>query len=113
MQCLSCLDGAGPAGIPIACRVTLSRKTFVKGEFHLGRFSELVGWTAVAGICFNTVCLGSGSFLAASMTSKMWVAVRRSRQDRHLVCLTSILDMRGQASSVRETTVTAGWVVPC
>ena len=43
------------AGIPIACRVTLSRNTFKKGQFHLGRFSQVACWAAVLGICFNTV----------------------------------------------------------
>ena len=45
------------AGIPIALRVTLGRKTFCKGSFHLGRFSTLINWAAVVVICFNTVSI--------------------------------------------------------
>lgn len=33
--------------LPIFFRVTLARKSFVPGPFNLGRYGELVGWTAV------------------------------------------------------------------
>ncbi|CAN1297068.1 Amino-acid permease BAT1 [Linum perenne] len=32
---------------PIFFRVTLARKTFVRGPFHLGRYGDVVGWIAV------------------------------------------------------------------
>ncbi|KAJ3317100.1 hypothetical protein HDU93_004197 [Gonapodya sp. JEL0774] len=32
--------------IPIFCRLTFARSTFKKGDFHLGIFSEVIGWIA-------------------------------------------------------------------
>ncbi|KAK9809453.1 hypothetical protein WJX73_009321 [Symbiochloris irregularis] len=34
-------------GIPILCRLTISRGTFKRGPFHLGRYSDIVGWLAI------------------------------------------------------------------
>lgn len=33
--------------IPIACRLTLGRREFAPGPYHLGRYSAPVGWTSV------------------------------------------------------------------
>lgn len=41
--------------IPIFLRLTLGRHTFKKGPLHLGRFSEVVGWTACAWTSLITV----------------------------------------------------------
>lgn len=43
-------------GIPIFFRLTVSKKSFERGPFHLGRFSQLVGWLAITWIVFSTVC---------------------------------------------------------
>ena len=43
--------------IPIACRLTISRNTFVRGPFHLGQFSGVIGWTAVGWTAIATVRL--------------------------------------------------------
>ncbi|KAK9806414.1 hypothetical protein WJX73_003539 [Symbiochloris irregularis] len=40
--------------IPICCRLTFSRTSFERGPFHLGRFSEPVGWVAVFWVAFIT-----------------------------------------------------------
>lgn len=32
--------------IPLFLRVTAARRTFVKGDFHLGPFSEVTTWVA-------------------------------------------------------------------
>ncbi|KAK9803328.1 hypothetical protein WJX73_003753 [Symbiochloris irregularis] len=42
--------------IPIACRRTISRSTFVPGPFNLGKYSAVVGWGAVAWISLASVC---------------------------------------------------------
>ncbi|KXS12682.1 hypothetical protein M427DRAFT_34523 [Gonapodya prolifera JEL478] len=43
--------------IPIFCRLTFARTVFKKGEFHLGPFSEVIGWIAVVWTCFLFVLL--------------------------------------------------------
>ncbi|KAL4178981.1 hypothetical protein AMTRI_Chr13g117850 [Amborella trichopoda] len=40
---------------PILLRVTLARKSFVRGPFNLGRYSLLVGWVAVLWVATITV----------------------------------------------------------
>ena len=42
-------------GIPIACRITLTRRTFQTGPFNLGRFSTPIGCAAVLFIALNSV----------------------------------------------------------
>ncbi|KAJ4818103.1 Amino-acid permease BAT1-like protein [Rhynchospora pubera] len=41
--------------LPIFFRVTLGRKSFVSGPFHLGKFSCLIGWIAVIWVALITV----------------------------------------------------------
>ncbi|KAM0891634.1 hypothetical protein ACQ4PT_026275 [Festuca glaucescens] len=41
--------------LPIFFRVTTSRKSFIPGPFHLGRYGVIVGWTAVLWVAFVTV----------------------------------------------------------
>lgn len=41
--------------LPIFFRVTLGRKSFVCGPFHLGKFSILIGWIAVLWVAVITV----------------------------------------------------------
>ncbi|GAB2228570.1 hypothetical protein Droror1_Dr00022690 [Drosera rotundifolia] len=41
--------------LPIFFRVTLARKSFVRGPYHLGRYSLLVGWIAVLWVLTITV----------------------------------------------------------
>ena len=41
--------------IPIYLRVTDSRNTFQRGEFHLGRWSLLVGWLAAIWLTFTSI----------------------------------------------------------
>lgn len=41
--------------LPIFFRITLARKTFVRGPFNLGRYSLLVGWIAVLWVVTITV----------------------------------------------------------
>jgi amino acid transporter len=41
--------------LPIFFRVTLGRKSFIPGPFHLGKFSTLVGWIAVLWVATITV----------------------------------------------------------
>lgn len=41
--------------LPILFRITLARKTFVKGPFHLGIFSLIIGWLAVLWVITITV----------------------------------------------------------
>uniref|UniRef100_A0ACD5XFY4 Uncharacterized protein n=1 Tax=Avena sativa TaxID=4498 RepID=A0ACD5XFY4_AVESA len=41
--------------LPIFFRVTTSRKSFVPGPFHLGRYGVFVGWAAVLWVAFLTV----------------------------------------------------------
>ena len=59
--------------IPICCRLTFSRKTFEKGPFHLGRYSETVGWAAVVWVAFITVRLWC-VFLSSSRTHQVAVS---------------------------------------
>lgn len=42
-------------GIPVLCRLTLSRKSFKRGPFHLGRYSDVVGWTAIFYVVLSIV----------------------------------------------------------
>lgn len=42
-------------GIPQVLRLTVARKWFKKGPFHLGRFSHVIGWIGVFWCCFITV----------------------------------------------------------
>lgn len=42
-------------GIPQVLRLTMARRWFKKGPFHLGRFSIPVGWIGVFWCCFITV----------------------------------------------------------
>lgn len=44
---LTCIGYQISYAIPIFLRLTASRTTFKKSDFHLGRFSEPVGWIAV------------------------------------------------------------------
>lgn len=41
--------------LPIFFRVTLARKSFVRGPFNLGRYGVLVGWIAVLWVSTITV----------------------------------------------------------
>ena len=41
--------------LPILCRITLARRTFVKGPFNLGSFSLFIGWIAVLWVATITV----------------------------------------------------------
>jgi hypothetical protein len=41
--------------LPIFFRITLARKTFVRGPFNLGQCSLLVGWVAVLWVATITV----------------------------------------------------------
>ncbi|KAJ3694360.1 hypothetical protein LUZ60_009840 [Juncus effusus] len=41
--------------LPIFFRITLGRKTFIRGPFHLGRYSLLIGWIAVLWVALITV----------------------------------------------------------
>ncbi|KAJ3006844.1 hypothetical protein HKX48_009451 [Thoreauomyces humboldtii] len=41
--------------LPILARLTLGRRTFVKGPVHLGRLSFVIGWTAVLWTAFITI----------------------------------------------------------
>lgn len=41
--------------IPIVLRLTVSRKTFPRSTFHLGAFSEVVGWISVFWLFFTSV----------------------------------------------------------
>lgn len=41
--------------LPVALRITVARKTFVRGSFHLGRFSILIGAISVLWVAFVTV----------------------------------------------------------
>ncbi|KAJ3268321.1 hypothetical protein HDV01_003122 [Terramyces sp. JEL0728] len=41
--------------IPVFLRLTISKKSFVPGPFHLGRFSPIVGWISVLWVAFITV----------------------------------------------------------
>ena len=52
-------------GIPIAIRLTIGRKIFVRGPFHLGRFSDVIGTVAVCWIAFSAInfCLPTGAKL--------------------------------------------------
>lgn len=34
--------------IPIACRLTLGKREFVPGPYHLGRYSRYFGWISVS-----------------------------------------------------------------
>lgn len=42
-------------GIPIFCRLTVSRGSFRPGPFHLGQYSGVVGWTAIAWLIASIV----------------------------------------------------------
>nr|CAD1838250.1 unnamed protein product [Ananas comosus var. bracteatus] len=41
--------------LPVFFKVTLGRKSFVRGPFHLGRYSAAVGWTAVLWVAMITI----------------------------------------------------------
>jgi hypothetical protein len=41
--------------LPTIFRITIDRKTFRPGPFHLGRYSLVVGWVAVIWVAFITV----------------------------------------------------------
>ncbi|KAJ1255891.1 hypothetical protein BS78_K140800 [Paspalum vaginatum] len=41
--------------LPILCRVTAARRSFVPGPFHLGRYGVAVGWVAVLWVALVTV----------------------------------------------------------
>ncbi|KAL4426983.1 hypothetical protein ABPG77_009544 [Micractinium sp. CCAP 211/92] len=43
--------------LPIFLRLTVARRWFKKGPFHLGRFSLIVGWVGVTWGCFISVIL--------------------------------------------------------
>ncbi|KXS10804.1 amino acid/metabolite permease [Gonapodya prolifera JEL478] len=43
--------------IPTFTKLTMARNTFKRGEFHLGPFSEIIGWIAVLWVCFLFVLL--------------------------------------------------------
>ncbi|KXS15835.1 APC amino acid permease [Gonapodya prolifera JEL478] len=43
--------------LPIFCRLTFARSVFKKGEFHLGPFSEIIGWIAITWVSFLFVLL--------------------------------------------------------
>ncbi|PSC72663.1 amino-acid permease BAT1-like protein isoform X1 [Micractinium conductrix] len=43
--------------LPIFLRLTVARKWFKKGPFHLGRFSIVIGWIGVVWGCFISVVL--------------------------------------------------------
>lgn len=43
--------------LPIFLRLTVARKWFKKGPFHLGRFSVVIGWIGVVWGCFISVVL--------------------------------------------------------
>ena len=42
-------------GIPIACKLTVGRAVFVRGSFHLGRWSDTCGVIALLWIVFSVV----------------------------------------------------------
>ncbi|KAK9809405.1 hypothetical protein WJX73_003093 [Symbiochloris irregularis] len=42
-------------GIPILCRLTYSRTSFIRGPFHLGRYSAFIGWTSIVYITLSAV----------------------------------------------------------
>ncbi|CDW88429.1 apc amino acid permease [Stylonychia lemnae] len=41
--------------IPIVLRLTVCRNTFQKSAFHLGNFSEVIGWISVVWLCVTSV----------------------------------------------------------
>lgn len=41
--------------LPILLRITIGRRSFVKGPFNLGRFSLFIGWVAVCWVITITV----------------------------------------------------------
>ncbi|KAJ3339211.1 hypothetical protein HDU93_008504 [Gonapodya sp. JEL0774] len=43
--------------IPTLCKLTFARNTFKRGEFHLGPFSEVIGWISVVWVAFLFVLL--------------------------------------------------------
>ncbi|KAK9810733.1 hypothetical protein WJX73_003784 [Symbiochloris irregularis] len=44
-------------GLPILCRLTISRHTFVPGPIHLGRYSGVIGWISVAWVIVSMIVL--------------------------------------------------------
>lgn len=54
-------------GLPILFKLLFARKTFVRGPFHLGAFSDIVGIVAILWICFITVRSLSVSRAAAGV----------------------------------------------
>jgi hypothetical protein len=42
-------------GIPIFCRLVWGQQKFVPGPFYTGRFSKVIGWTAIVFLVFGVV----------------------------------------------------------
>lgn len=41
--------------LPIFFRVTMARRSFIPGPFHLGRYNIVIGWAAVLWVALLTV----------------------------------------------------------
>jgi len=59
--------------LPIFLRLTVARKWFKKGPFHLGRFSIIIGSIGVVWGCFISV-REQGKLAGGAATGALWAA---------------------------------------